>query len=280
MAEEGDPGMAGGQHRETVLVPLAALSVSPCNTRKDLGAGGEDASLDDLARHISTFGLLYPPTVRPTGGGGYEVVTGQRRLLACRRLGWSELRVDVREGMDDRTAVALSLAENVHRAEMGPMDKARALATLLESAGTSAAVARLTGLSLTTVRKYLALTRLPPSLQAEVTTRQGPAGVGAMAQLATSFREPAAMEAAWGQVRGFDGATAGRVLRRSGGDQDALAAAVDVAIEEQFDRPVCGTSLETCPFLPPGAAPAVRAALAGLAGDGAAGAASEDDDGR
>jgi ParB family chromosome partitioning protein len=252
------------------VIPLAILDVSPCNTRKDLDAGCEDTSLDDLAESIRVQGLLSPPTVRPAGDGRYEVVAGQRRVLACRRLGWAELPVLVREGLGDSGAVALSLVENVQRAEMSAMDKAHGFATLLKAAKTPAGVARLTGIPASTVRLYLKLEQLPPSLQAKVTTNAGPAGVSAMAQLATSFRDPAAMEAAWDQVQGFTGAQARRLLQRSGGDLEALAASVDVAIEETFDRRMCGTSLETCPFLPPGAAPAVlalvRAARAGGAG--------------
>jgi ParB family chromosome partitioning protein len=257
-------------------VPLAALDASPCNTRKDQDAGAEDASLDDLARNLDAVGLINPILVRPGGAGRYEVVAGGRRVAAARRLGWTAIPAFVRGDLDDAQALVVSLTENVHRADMHPLDKARAFEALLRTEGGVAGVARRTGVSEATVRRYLALRRLSPELQARVTTHGGPAGVGAMAELAARFDDPTAMGAAWDRVRGLTGGAAQEALRRSGGDLGALDREITRVIQEEFGRPVCGTSLETCPFLPPGAGPAVRAALAGLAG----GTASEHGDGR
>jgi ParB family chromosome partitioning protein len=247
-----------------VAVPLALVDVSRWNTRHDLDAGGEDASLYDLAENIRRKGLLSPPLVRPAAGGRYEVVAGQRRVLACRRLGLATIHVVVREELTDLEAVALSLTENVHRAEVHPMDKARAFGLLLEQTGTPAALSRELGLPAATIRKYDRLNRLPLSLQVQIGTRQGPAGVEAMSQLAASFPDPAEAEAAYELVQGFTGATARRLLQRSGGDLHVLSELADDAVEEEFGRPACGTCLETCPFLPPGTAGAVQALLTKL----------------
>ena len=65
-------------------IPVDQITVSEFNTRKDLGAGTEDSSLDDLAASIKEKGLLNPIIVRGTSSGGLELIAGQRRLLACK----------------------------------------------------------------------------------------------------------------------------------------------------------------------------------------------------
>src|SRR3989442_14552422 len=116
-------------------VPLNQLYISPLNTRKDLRAGGEDSSLQDLAQSIAQVGLLEPITVRPTSEGGWELIAGQRRYLACKSLGWQTIPAVVRDQLDDVAATSVSLIENVHRADMAPLDKAHAFLRLIEDHG-------------------------------------------------------------------------------------------------------------------------------------------------
>lgn len=100
--------------------------MSVLNTRKDLQAGSEDSGLDELAASIRGQGLLNPLILRPRDDGRHEIVAGQRQYLACRRLGMKTVVAVVKLDMDDDEVVVTSLVENVHRAEMNPMDKARA----------------------------------------------------------------------------------------------------------------------------------------------------------
>src|SRR5438128_1688395 len=94
-------------------IPLAELEVSPFNSRTSLLQGQNDSSLDDLARSIEKQGLLCPITVFPKTDGCYAVIAGQRRLTACRKLGWASITAIVRYGVDEDDARALSLVENV-----------------------------------------------------------------------------------------------------------------------------------------------------------------------
>jgi ParB family chromosome partitioning protein len=111
-------------------ISLDKLFVSALNARKDLRAGQEDSGIEELASSIRQQGLLSPPIVRPTLDGRFEVLVGQRRLLACRKIGFDPVPCLVREDLGDSDAVTLSLVENVHRADMHPLDKARALKAL------------------------------------------------------------------------------------------------------------------------------------------------------
>ena len=71
---------------EVKEVRMNLINVSSLNTRKDLGAGTEDASLADLALSIRQNGLLNPITVLAKDDGTYDLIIGQRRFLACKQL--------------------------------------------------------------------------------------------------------------------------------------------------------------------------------------------------
>src|SRR5262245_47508826 len=97
-------------------IPLSLIDVSEFNSRRNLASPQAESALEDLARSIDTQGLLHPITVIQKSDGRYAVLAGQRRLSACRRLGWENLPAIVRYCVDDEDALALSLVENVHRA--------------------------------------------------------------------------------------------------------------------------------------------------------------------
>ncbi len=99
-------------------IKLDKLVVSELNARKDLHAGQEDSGINELASSIRQQGLLSPLIVRSTSDGRYEVLVGQRRLLACRKIGLDAIPCLLRDDLGDLDAVTLSLVENVHRADI------------------------------------------------------------------------------------------------------------------------------------------------------------------
>ena len=247
-------------------ISIAAISVSSLNSRKNLEAGTEDAGLNDLAQSIESngLGLLEPPTLRATPGGVYEVIAGQRRVLACQRLGWTEIDAFVAD-WDDDSALAASLVENLQRADMHPLDKARGLDDLARRLGSDSAAARAAGLGVATVRKYVVLLSLPEDLRAQLGTGDGPTGVGAMSTLARSFADPDEAREAYKLLGGFKGGTAEKILRQAAGDLDALRDLRERALQGEFDVVRCGTDLLDCPWLgelPERTKLAVRSAVA------------------
>lgn len=105
---------------EVVEIPVPLIDVSEANTRKDLRDGQRDSTIEDLARSIERQGLLSPITVFPKPGGRYALVAGQRRLLAFQYLDRETIPAIVHEAMTDEAATAVSLVENIHRADMNP----------------------------------------------------------------------------------------------------------------------------------------------------------------
>ena len=116
-------------------IDLDRIRVSELNTRKDLQAGNEDADIEDLANSIRARGLINPVTVVPRSDGGYDLIAGQRRFLACKLLQMPTISAIVRENLNDNEAMVISLVENVQRADMNPIDKASAYQSLLDELG-------------------------------------------------------------------------------------------------------------------------------------------------
>ena len=256
---------------QVIDVPLSNLRVAAANTRKDTGAGQEDVSLQGLAQSIKEHGLLSPLVVRPVGDGSYEIIAGQRRYLACKDLGWSVVPVIVRGEVSETTAVTLSVIENVQRADMHPLDKAKAFTDLKDRhQGNLRAVAETTGIKVPTIQKYLDLLKLPAELQSEIGTGKGAAGVGAMATLARTFENPDDMVDAYNQIGGFTEKIQAEILKRSEGDVTLIPGLVAHATEGAFDITMCGTGIADCPHIPDELrtpiAKAVRALAEGQAG--------------
>ena len=220
-------------------IPLDKLFVSPLNARKDLAAGQEDASLEELASSIRQQGLLSPLIVRSAPAGRYEVVAGQRRLLACRKTGLGPIPCIVREDLDETDAMTLSLAENVHRADMHPLDKARALKALYDRHGSYERAARVAALSPATVRTYVQLLNLPEELQQRLGTASGSTGVRTLARLASTFSCDEAIDA-YNRISGFNPRVQDAILQRSEGDLDKIDDLVEEAQEGALDVRRCG----------------------------------------
>ncbi len=224
-------------------IPIKEIDVSEFNTRKDFSDVQKDSSLEDLARSIETQGLLSPITVFQKANGRYVVIAGQRRLMACRQLGWATITAILRYGVDEDEARALSLVENVHRADMNPHDKALAFRALLDRLGDVQSVSRETGVRPVTVRKYLRLLELAPELQAKLAageTKQ----TEALVRLSQRFEASETQVAVWDKIGGLPQETQIAVLKRIDPDLENLEALVSQAAVKTANRP----APRNCPF--------------------------------
>ncbi len=110
---------------------ISTLSVSDVNVRKTLAGDEDEASITDLSKDIDANGLLNPLTVRLIEDDKYEVIAGQRRLMALRLLGRKEAPCNI-VIVDNQKAEELSLVENVQRNQMTSCDKVRAYSRLYD----------------------------------------------------------------------------------------------------------------------------------------------------
>jgi ParB family chromosome partitioning protein len=152
----------------------------------------DDDALSELAFSIGEIGLLQPVVVRPVGDDRFELVAGERRLRACRLAGLTAVPAIVRQ-TDDDDLLRDALLENLHRADLNPLEEAAAYQQLLADFGcTQEELARRIGRSRPQVTNTLRLLRLPPDVQRRVAAGVLSAG---HARALLSLDDPAAMEA-------------------------------------------------------------------------------------
>ncbi len=174
-------------------IPLAAIRPNRYQPR----AHFDEEALGALADSIREVGLLQPVLVRPAGDG-YELIAGERRWRAARRVGLQTIPALVRES-DDAAALEQALVENIHRDGLNPLEEAAAYQQLIEDFSlTHDEVAAKVGRSRASVSNTLRLLQLPPSIQRLV--QEGRIGMGhARALLGTPdrvFQEQLAKRAA------------------------------------------------------------------------------------
>ena len=108
-------------------IPIDEIRRNPRNPRTVFD---EDA-LVELTHSIREFGLLQPVVVRDVPGGGYELVMGERRWRAAQRAGSTTIPAIVRR-TEDADLLRDALLENIHRANLNPLEEAAAYQQLLE----------------------------------------------------------------------------------------------------------------------------------------------------
>ena len=143
-------------------VPVSAVEVNPLQPRQHF----DTAALDTLADSIRQIGVLQPIVVRETGiVGRFEIIAGERRWRAARSIGLDTIPVVVRAA-DDETSLTHALIENVHRADLNPLEEAAAYRQLIDDFGvTHDELGRRMGRSRATVTNSLRLLSLPVSVQ-------------------------------------------------------------------------------------------------------------------
>jgi ParB family chromosome partitioning protein len=147
--------------KEHLKLAVQCLQPGKYQPRKEM----EEAPLIELAESIKKQGLLQPILVRELNEGLYEIIAGERRWRASQMAGLDEVPVILKQ-VDDATAVAMALVENLQREDLNPMDQARAMHRLIEEfALTHQQVADLLCKSRTSVSNYLRLLGLSTAVK-------------------------------------------------------------------------------------------------------------------
>jgi ParB family chromosome partitioning protein len=122
-------------------------------------------SLRELADSIAAQGVIQPIVVRPVAADRYQIVAGERRWRAAQQAGLHDIPVVIRD-VDEQTALAIALIENIQRDDLAPLEEAGALLRLLDEFGlTHQQVAEAVGKSRTTVTNLLRLLELEPEVK-------------------------------------------------------------------------------------------------------------------
>ncbi|MGJ0483051.1 MAG: ParB/RepB/Spo0J family partition protein [Methylomicrobium sp.] len=142
-------------------LPIEFLQRGKYQPRRDINP----EKLQELADSIKAQGVIQPVVVRQLESEKYEIVAGERRWRAAQLAGLHEVPVVVKE-IDDRTAMAVALIENIQREDLNPLEEAEALARLLdEFEMTHQQIADAVGKSRATVTNLLRLLDLHPEVK-------------------------------------------------------------------------------------------------------------------
>lgn len=149
------------QGDEGVLeIPAWEVDPNPFQPRREFSA----EAIAELAGSIAENGLLQPIVVRPAGDR-WQLVAGDRRLRAVRKLGWTAVPAIVRP-VDDRAMLVLALVENLQRHDLTPLEEAEGYRQLMDQFGLSQKdVAERVGRDRSTVANVLRLLALPSGVR-------------------------------------------------------------------------------------------------------------------
>jgi ParB family chromosome partitioning protein len=145
---------------------IPVVSIHP-NFRQPRQVFDEDA-MEELKSSIQEVGFLQPIVVRELVDGTFELVMGERRWRAAQAIGLEVIPAIVRETRDD-AMLRDALMENIHRANLNPLEEAAAYQQLLEEFGaTHEELARRIGRSRPQISNTIRLLNLPAAVQLRV----------------------------------------------------------------------------------------------------------------
>ena len=148
--------------KEVQELKLEDLTIGKGQVRTKVGEG-----IDELAESIRVLGLLEPIVVTPADKPGkYEILTGQRRFLAHKKLKMKTILAIVRtDKIDEGLAKGISVTENVMRVDLTKKELIDACTSLFKKYGSIKDVCDATGLPPSKVRLYVKYDRLVPKLK-------------------------------------------------------------------------------------------------------------------
>jgi ParB family chromosome partitioning protein len=145
-------------------IPLDQIDRNPFQTRSHVN----EEHLAELAASIKSNGVVQPILVRPLASGRFQLIAGERRWLASQLAGKATVPAILRQ-VSDEQAMEITIVENLQRADLNPMEQARAFDRLSrEFHMTQEQMAQRTGKDRTTVANFLRLLRLPATVQSRV----------------------------------------------------------------------------------------------------------------
>lgn len=156
------------QHEEVVKLPIEKITPNRYQPRTIF----DEEKIEELARTINTHGIIQPIVLRPIEENQFEIIAGERRFRAMKKLGWTEVPAIVRE-MSDKETASVALIENLQREELTAIEEAMAYEKLLQLHSlTQEALAQRLGKGQSTIANKLRLLKLPERIQDGILKRE------------------------------------------------------------------------------------------------------------
>jgi ParB family chromosome partitioning protein len=145
-------------------IELSEISVNPFQPRSNFS----NNSLKELSVSIKNIGIIQPITVRKIENNKYQLISGERRLRACKEIGLKKIPAFVRMA-NDQDSLEMALVENIHRQDLDAIEIAISYQRLLEEINlTQEELSDKIGKNRTTISNYLRLLKLDPIIQSGI----------------------------------------------------------------------------------------------------------------
>ena len=145
-------------------IPVGDIDRNPYQTRSHF----DEQALEELAGSITANGVVQPILVRPLPNGRFQLIAGERRWLASQKAGKTTIPAVLRQ-VSDEQAMEITIVENLQRADLNPIEQARAYERLGREFGmTQEQMAYRTGKDRASVGNFLRLLKLPETVQNKV----------------------------------------------------------------------------------------------------------------
>ena len=142
-------------------IDISKISPNKQQPRKNF----DEKEVQELSNSIKNQGLIQPIIVRDPGNDAYEIIAGERRWRASKMAGLKTVPVVIKN-VDDQTAMAMALIENLQRENLNSHEEAEGLARLIEEHSlTHSDAAKLLGKSRAAVSNLLRLLTAPNVIQ-------------------------------------------------------------------------------------------------------------------
>ena len=140
------------------------ISVNPFQPRSNFN----NSSLQELSVSIKNIGIIQPITVRKIDNNTYQLISGERRLRACKEIGLKQIPAFVRKA-NDQDSLEMALVENIHRQDLDAIEIAISYQRLIEEINlTQEELSDKIGKNRTTISNYLRLLKLDPIIQSGI----------------------------------------------------------------------------------------------------------------
>ena len=145
-------------------IPIGNIESNPFQPRDSM----EETSLSELAESIKALGIIQPLTVRSLGYDKYQLIAGERRLLAAKKAGMKEVPAFIRVA-NDQEMLEMALVENIQRKDLNPIQIAIGFQRLTEECNlTQELLSQRIGKNRTTISNFIRLLKLPPEIQVAI----------------------------------------------------------------------------------------------------------------
>lgn len=145
---------------KVLAIDLDRIKPNPFQPRREIPS----SKIDELAQSIKASGLIQPIVVRRKGDF-YELIVGERRFLACRKLGWKKISAVVKILPDNEMAI-MALIENIQRENLNYIEEANGYLSLMKIFGfTQEVLAQRLGKSQSTIANKIRLLKLSSAVR-------------------------------------------------------------------------------------------------------------------